>query len=153
MNQPFETFLLELAKVLKFSTLAPDSQGACMIVMSEWNASLLFEFDDQLVPNTVLLSSPIASIPIAHCNVVCEAALIGNTHIEETLSLKPDEDLLYLHRRFHPLMEASDIEKLLTMFLETLKTWREHVEVLIKQPPAGTFPSFPIQITLPPHIQ
>jgi hypothetical protein len=134
MSTPFEIFLLELAKVMHFSTLAPDVHGACLIIMKEGNVPLLFEFDDQLVPNTILLSSLIGAVPISHRADVYEALLIGNQRIEETLSVKPDEDLFFAHRRFHPAIQAPELEKLLVFFLETVKTWRTKIEEIIKQP-------------------
>jgi len=151
MSTPFETFLLELAKVLNFSTLAPDPQGACLIIMKDGDTSLLFEFDDQLVPNTVLLSSPIAPIPIINRIDVYEAALIGNTSIEDTLSVKPDEDVLYLHRRLHPLMQATDIEQLIRIFLETIEQWKGRIATITTQPSRETFTPFPSAIQVFPN--
>lgn len=137
MTTPFETFLLELAKVLQFTHLEPDAHGACLIIMKEGNVPLLFEFDDHLVPNTILLSSPIAHFPIEHRVDIYEVSLSGNATIEETLSVKPDEDHLYVHRRFHPEIQAADIEKLLEIFLETVKKWKGEVERIVSQPPRG----------------
>jgi len=135
MSTPFEIFLLELAKVLQFSTLAPDARGACLIIMKDGNVPLLFEFDDQLVPNTVLLSSAVASIPIAHRADIYEASLIGNMAIEDTLSIKPDEDMLYLHCRFHPQIQAVEIEQSLKFFLSNFKEWKRKVDEIAKMPP------------------
>lgn len=147
MSTPFETFLLELAKVMQFSTLAPDARGACLIIMKEGNFPLLFEFDEQLVPNTVLLSSPIAAIPIAHRADIYEASLIGNSAIEDTLSVKPDEDMLYLHCRFHPEIQASEIDERLQFFLATVKEWKGKVEEIATQPPRGDkTPPYSIQV-------
>jgi hypothetical protein len=135
MHQPFEMFLSELAKVLEFSSLHPDEHGACLIIMKEGNVPLLFEFDDQLVPNTVLLSSPILSIPTTHGLTIHEALLKGNGGIEETLSVKPDDEMLYLHRRFHPQIGASEIDQLLQIFLQTLKEWKAKVQNIVHQLP------------------
>src|SRR5262249_27351044 len=151
MNPGFEEFLMQLAQVLQFQRLAPDEQGACLIVMKESNAQLLFEFDEQLVPNTVLLSCLISSIPIDHRSDIYEALLAGNSTIEDTLSVKPDEDLLYLHRRFHPSIQADSLEKLLNTFLETVKTWKLNVDTISKQPPhAGRIPPHPSAIKVFP---
>jgi hypothetical protein len=135
MTTPFEKFLQELAKVLHFPQLAPDAHGVCLIIMKEGNIPLLFEFDDHLVPNTILLSSPIIHFAIDHRVEIYKASLIGNTTIEETLSVKPDEDLLYLHRRFHPDIGSSDLETLLQTFLDIAKKWRGKVEQILSQPP------------------
>ena len=139
----FETFLQELAGVFKFSSLKPDSNGACQIVMKEGQIPLLFEFDEQLVPNTILLSCPIAPLPIEHRADVYEASLVGNATLEETLSIKPDEDMLFLHRRLHPQIKAADIEKIIQSFLETVKTWKVRVLEISRQPPRSS--------KLPPH--
>ena len=151
MSKPFETFLLELAKVLHFPTLAPDARGACLIIMKDGNIPLLFEFDEQLVPNTVLLSSPITAIPVSHRLDVFEALLMGNSTIEDTLSAKPDEDMLYLHRRFHPEIQSSEIEQLLQTFLQTVKQWQGKVEAISKKPPrADKMPPPPSSIKVFP---
>lgn len=148
----FETFLLELAKVLQFSTLAPDAKGACLIIMKEGNIPLLFEFDEQLVPNTILLSCLVSTIPMERRSEVYEASLIGNQTIEECLSVKPDEDLLYLHRRFHPSIQAADLEKLLLSFLENVKRWKGKVDTLAKEPPRlDRLPPHPASIQVFPY--
>lgn len=131
----FELFLQELAKVLQFSTLAPDAKGACLIIMKEGNVPLLFEYDEQLVPNTILVSCLVCQIPMERRIEVYDASLIGNASIEESLSVKPDEDLLYLHRRFHPSIQAGDLDKLLKRFLENVKLWKGKVDALSKEPP------------------
>jgi hypothetical protein len=148
----FETFLMELAKVLQFSSLAPDAHGACLIVMKEDSSSLLFEFDDQLVPNTILLSCPIIPIPIDHRAAIYEAALIGNNTIEDTLSVKPDEDTLFLHSRFHPSIQAAEIEKILYSFLKNVKLWKSKVETISKEPPSSSqMPPHPSSIQVFPY--
>lgn len=132
MSTLFENFLLELAKVLHFKTLAPDSYGACLIIIKEGNVPLLFEFDDQLVPNTILVSTPIAPIPIPYREALYEASLMGNHNLEGTLSVKPDEDILYFHRRLHPSIQAEDLEKLLRIFLENISFWKERVATILQ---------------------
>lgn len=135
MNTQFETFLLELAQALNFTTLAPDALGACLIMMKEGTIPLLFEFDDQLVPNTILISCPIAAIPISHRLDIYEALLKGNSLIENTLSVKPDEDMLYMHRRLHPEIQAKELKQILHFFLETVKLWKKNVEAILSMPP------------------
>jgi Tir chaperone protein (CesT) family len=153
VSTPFETFLVELAHVLQFSTLAPDARGACLIIMKDGNIPLLFEFDEQLVPNTVLLSSPITTIPDSLRASIYEAILLGNSSIEDTLSVKPDEDMLYLHRRFHPQIQASEIEALLQNFLATAKQWQEKVKTIAAQPRREdkTPPQLPSSIQILPY--
>ena len=149
---PFEVFLLELAKVLQFSTLAPDAKGACLIIMKEGNIPLLFEWDEQLVPNTILLSCLVCQISMERRCEVYEACLMGNESIEETLSVKPDEDLVYLHRRFHPSIQQEDLGNLLKRFLENLKLWREKIDQLTKEPSqTDLLPHHPASIQVFPY--
>jgi hypothetical protein len=151
MATSFEIFLTQLAVVMHFSSLAPDGRGACLIIMKEGNIPLLFEFDEQLVPNTVLLSSPIITIPITHRADIYEALLKANSTIEETLSVKPDEDMLYLHRRFHPDIQAHEIEQLLEPFLKNVKHWKMQVEAIASEPPhSDKFPPHPSAIKVFP---
>lgn len=134
MNQ-FELFLQELAKVFQFSHLAPDEHGACQIIFKDGKIPLLFEFDDHLVPNTILLSSPLASIPASHHLDIYEALLIGNSSQEEVLSVKPDEDFVYLHRRFHPDIQSANLDYLLKQFIEKIHIWKSKIETVIQTPP------------------
>ena len=126
----FETFLQELARAMNFTDLKPDGDGACLVVLKEDDIPLLFEFDDQLVPNTILLSAPIETFPSELRAVIYEALLVGNNFIEETLSVKPDEDLVYLHIRLHPASQAPEIQQTLKSFVSNIKEWRQKVETL-----------------------
>lgn len=137
---PFETFLVELAKVLEFSLLKPDERGACLILLKESKLSLLFEYDDRYVPNTILISSELFRFPIEHRKTVYAALLQGNHALEETLSVKPDDDLVYLHRRVHPLIESVDLEKVMHSFTENATFWRNKLVELTSQPPQKQTP-------------
>lgn len=108
--------------------------------MKESGIPLLFEFDDHLVPNTILVSTQIAPIPIDKRAAFYEASLQGNSRMEETLSIKPDEDFLYLHRRFHPDIQAEDIDLALQAFLKQVKVWKEKAEALAKNPAQHAMP-------------
>lgn len=131
----FPFFLTELATVLQFSTLAPDENGACLIVMREGDIPLLFEFDEQIVPNKILLSSPLLGFPLDRRAEIYEISLKLNEKIEETLSVKPDEDLLYLHRRIPPEIQAGELEMLLNSFLKQVHAIQKQVEQLLTEPP------------------
>ncbi len=130
----FEAFLLELAKVLDFSTLAPDQNGACLIIMKEGNIPLLFELDEQLVPNKILLSSNVLAFPIERRAEIYELSLKTNDSIEETVSVKPDEDELYLHQRINPEIQAKELEMVLNTFLEQITLLKSAVEKLLQEP-------------------
>jgi Tir chaperone protein (CesT) family len=148
----FEDFLQQLATVLQFPSLAPDSNGACLIVMKDGNIPLLFEFDEKLVPNTILLSSPVSAIPIEKRAEIYDASLMGNQTDEEILSIKPDEDLLYLHRRFHPAIFSDDLDILLKSFLNRIKDWKDKVEAITKEPSKREpFPPHPASIQVFPY--
>jgi len=131
----FEAFLLELAKVLHFSTLAPDKNGACLIVMKEGKTPLLFEFDEQLVPNKILISTPVIDFPIDRRTEIYEDCLKMNHAIEETVSVKPDEDMIYLHRRLSPEIQAQELEVVVHAFLKEVQKIKAHVEELLKKAP------------------
>lgn len=144
----FQNFLNELAEALQFSSLKPDEWGGCMIAFKESHAALLFEFDEQLVPNTVLVSSPICTLPLENRSEIFEACLKANASNEATLSCKPDEDILYLHRRLHPEIRAQELQAALTEFLAQQVKWIQEVEKISKEPPKYFHFPFP-----PEHLQ
>lgn len=131
----FETFLRELAKVLHFSSLTPDSNGVCLILMKEREIPLLFELDEQLVPNKILLSTSIIDFPIERRAEIYEVCLKMNASSEATVSVKPDEDKIYLHRRFSPDIQAPELEKIVEKFLEQANKIQAHIEELLTKPP------------------
>ncbi len=103
--------------------------------MKEGRIPLLFEYDDQLVPYSILVSTPLYAFPLTHRYGIYQLCLLGNSEMEETLSVKPDEDFLYLHRRIHPEIEASDLDLVIKNFLERVRDWKEQAEILCRQPP------------------
>ncbi|MCH9625686.1 MAG: hypothetical protein S4CHLAM123_08640 [Chlamydiales bacterium] len=131
----FENFLFQLAEVLQFSSLKPDTNGVCSIMIKESQVPLLFEVDEELVPSTILVSTEIISFPLEYRRDIWEAILLGNHAIEETLSIKPNEDMIYLHRRFHPLIGSNDLKNLLDSYIKTVVDWREKITHLLKNPP------------------
>ncbi len=139
----FETFLLELAKVLHFPTLAPDDKGACLIIMKEGDIPLLFELDEKLVPNKILVSTPVIDFSIDRRSEIYEMCLTLNSKCEETLSVRPDEDLIYLHRRIAAEIQAAQLEIIVQGFLAQVDQIKKHVEELLKKVPK--------HLTIPPH--
>lgn len=133
----FEVFLKELAPLLHFPSLAPDSSGACLIIIKDGEIPLLFEFDDHLVPNTILVSTYIAPIPKEQRALFYAASLNGNCLIEETLSVKPDEEALYLHRRFHPDIQSPHLDQVFQGFLKQAKEWKAKAGLLAKEQPSS----------------
>lgn len=147
----FQKFLNELAEALQFSSLQPDEAGACLILLRENQAELLFELDEQLVPGTILLSSPLTLIPSQNRIEIYEECLKGNRLLDETLSCKPDEDILYLHRRLNPDIRSENLKHVIVDFLTQLTQWRKKVDELSKRAPkAYRFPLPPEQFQLPP---
>lgn len=126
----FQKFLNQLAVVLEFTQLKPDKHGACLIIMKANNVPLLFEFDDQLVPNSILVSCPVTSIQYGYENVALTACLKRNELIEETLSKKPDEEQIYLHRRIHPGILSEDLKPIVDHFIETVLASKQELETL-----------------------
>ncbi|MCP5469792.1 MAG: type III secretion system chaperone [Chlamydiales bacterium] len=129
----FRIFLKQLAKVLQFTALAPDKHGACLVIMKKNNIPLLFEFDDHLVPNTILISTPIIEVALSHEWHFYNETLKGNSLGEETLSLKPDDNLIYLHRRLSPLISAEDLQDILDVFIAKTVQWKECFEKITQE--------------------
>ena len=114
--------------MLEFKKLKPDEHGACLLVMNESNVPLLFEYDDHLVPNSVLVSSPVTPIGYGKEGDVLKRCLIMNAGLEETLSKKPDEEEIYLHRRIHPDIHAKDLDPIVSQFVETVVQSKKQLE-------------------------
>lgn len=134
----FEEFLKTLASVLDFSQLKPDENGACQIIIKDGNIPILFEWDDELVPRTVLASSLLAAFPLEYRADIYQMCLIANSTQEEILSTKPDEDLVYLHRRFHPEIQKDSLETSIQSFVASSKRAKSLIENLLKNPPQVT---------------
>lgn len=126
----FQTFLTKLAPLLEFSDLKPDQHGACLIIMKANNVPMLFEFDDSLVPNTILLSSPVAEIQPGQEAETYLTCLKGNEQMNDTLSKRPDEHHIYLHRRIHPDIQTEQMRPIIDQFVEHVVTWKQKLETL-----------------------
>ena len=124
----------------------PDREGACLFHFKEHHLQLFFEYDDSLVPHTILLSCDICLVPLEVMTGILEACLIHNSRSEETLSCRPEDNLLFLHRRIHPKIKAQDLKPLLNSFIDLIKQWKEKVRQQSlappKQPPVTPSPSF-----------
>lgn len=129
----FSQFLLKLTEVLHFISLEPDDAGACLIKLKQGESAILFEFDDQLPPHTILLSAPLAEIPNQIIPSIYESLLIANSMLDETLSLRPDSALLYLHRRLHPDISSADLTAAVHSFATTEKQWKERITAYVQQ--------------------
>lgn len=134
MKSAFEEFLDELAKALLFKQLKPDSKGACLLVLQKEQIPLLFEFDNSLVPNTILVSIEVCPIPHEILRSVLEEGLMANQHLSETLSCKPDSDYLFLHKRLHPKIESADIKKSVDSLIHETQAWRSRVHEILQSP-------------------
>lgn len=124
MTEDFEAFLSQLANALEFKSLKPDPQGACLIIMKQGWIPLLFEFDDRIVPGSILVSSPIGPSSKNQTELL-QALLKQNTSIEETVSWKEDDQQIYLHRRFSPDIPLADLKQALDSFLDQVNNWRK----------------------------
>lgn len=131
----FETFLQQLAPVLELPSLIPDAHGVCYILMKKEQVSLLFECDDHLVPGTILVSSAIGKIPAQGYETLLKAILQENHNLEETLSCKPDEEILYVHRRLHPDIPAEEMREVLTSFIACISLGQEKLKSCLTPPP------------------
>lgn len=126
----FPAFLHTLAPLLGFATLAPDAHGACLLKIKEGEFSLLFEWDEQIVPRSVLLSSPLFSFPPEKGHALALFSLQRNLSLEETLSLHPEKNLLLLHRRLSPEVDQPELERLLNLFLKTSTLLKQEISRL-----------------------
>lgn len=124
----FQKFLDQLAVVLEFKELKPDSHGACLLIMKQSHVPLLFELDDQLVPNSILLSSPVTEMRAEQQVVVLNACLKKNQQMEETLSRKPDEDAIYLHRRISPDITHEELKPIINDFIAAVLKSKQDLE-------------------------
>ncbi|MCH9611044.1 MAG: hypothetical protein S4CHLAM81_13760 [Chlamydiales bacterium] len=136
----FSTFLKELSSLLRFTTLSPDRHGACLVVMKSNNLPLLFEYDDHLVPSTILLSTPICEVDPDRERALLRATLTANSQMEETLSVKPDEPVVYLHKRFSPQIEGAELKKQLDLFIESSLYWQNELESVNEKPGPASQP-------------
>ncbi len=134
MKSLFEYFLLELAQALELKTLAPDAKEACLLIMKEGEVPLLFECDEHLVPNTILASSVVLSFPHERRKEVCMLTLKLNENAQSTASVKPDEDLFFLHLRIHPDVQSADLKGVITEFLRERKGALEQLHQLLQTP-------------------
>lgn len=125
MKRAFQQFLQELAQGLGYGTLLPDEYGGCAVTVE--SQELLFEFDDKLVPNTVLLSAAVCELPRERRKNVLLECLKANSEIEETLSKKPDEEVIYLHRRLHPDIRAEELKIVSTAFANRVAIWQKKI--------------------------
>lgn len=134
MKAPFDLFLATLAPLLEFPSLHPDSNHACLIAMRETGLELLFTWDDQLVPQTILLSTSLFSIPPGYQEQVYETCLKGNSLIDEILSVHPSEEVVYLHIRIPPSIPQKDLKTLLDRFQQAAFKWKGKLEGLKPDP-------------------
>lgn len=128
MNKAFQSFLQELAQGLGYGTLLPDEYGGCVVTVD--SQELLFEFDDKLVPNTVLLSALVSELPTEKRKEVLLECLKANSEMEETLSKKPDEEVIYLHRRLHPDIRAEELKLVSSAFANQIAHWQKKIRLL-----------------------
>lgn len=148
----FENFLKELAQLLEFPSLSPDEKGACLIIMKASNTPLLFELDEQLVPNKILISSEVLTFPLERRAEIYEECLKLNSIIEETVSVKPDEDVIYLHRRLTSEIQENELKVVIDTFLEHIQMTKQRIEKLLGQPAKHqTIPPSPSSIQIFPY--
>ena len=133
---PFETFLKTLASALEFTMLGPDEHGVCLIVTHK--RSVLFEEDRKIVPGTILMSTPLHALSPGHEKLLLTTILQGNSHIEETLSLKPGDETLYLHRRISSNIDSDTLKALIDTFVANAETWSTKLENTTKEHPLDT---------------
>ncbi len=151
MTDPFQLFLNELAEAFEFHSLTPDTEGACLLSLKNAALELLFEFDEQLVPNTILFSTFLCTLPQKNKIDILEACLKGNEQSNATLSCKPDEEVVYLHSRVHPDIRAAELKSWINEFVDQAMAWRKKIEEMEQaSPKPHRFPLPPPTFEVPP---
>ncbi|MEZ5314769.1 MAG: type III secretion system chaperone [Chlamydiales bacterium] len=128
----FKAFLVQLSKVLDFENLQPDKNGVCLISFTKKKIQMLIEYDESLISNKVLISSAVLYFPIDQRQQVYQYCLKTNHKIEASISIKPDEDILYLHQRIAPTIHATELKLIIDSFLETIKMIENDLTKLFK---------------------
>lgn len=134
MSTSFETFLMELAKVVQIPQLIPDSQGACLILLKKTKSTLLFQYDERWLPHPLLISSKVCSFPIELRATLSEESLDANLSSDVIASIHPHEDSVYLHQRIHPSIEAIELEKIVQNFQIEGQKWKDKIAQLYREP-------------------
>ena len=130
----FQLFLNQLAALLQLDSLAPSKEGACLIIMKASSIPLLFEFDDHIAPNTIVMSTPIIEVDPPHQELYAYRALQLNSSMEETLSLRAEAMSLYLHRRLSPYIQIAELKLIIDKFVERALQTKEIFTHIAQEP-------------------
>lgn len=141
----FNDFLKQVAEVFQLKRLEPDSFGVCLIEIKKTHVKLMFEYDEFIVPNTVLLSSPILTFSPHDRHDICVACLKGNAAMDETLSIKIGTDTVYLHQRIHPNVKNNELNLILQSFQKQVQHWKKTLAAIGETTPQSedSFHLFP----------
>jgi len=123
----FQEFLDQLAPLYGMRALRPDKMGACQLLLKKENLLVLFEYDDHVVPNTVLASVPLGEVLAGNEKQIMKELLKGNQKSENVLSMQPDEPICFLHRRLSSSIAGEELKKSLASFTGAAKKWIEKV--------------------------
>lgn len=121
----FQPFLDTLSTLLQNPGLRPDENGACKIIMKGSGASILFEYDEKIVPGSILLSTPVAPLRPESRNNMLKALLMGNWDLDGTLSKHPEKDEIFLHQRLDPEIELESLGPIIESFVYTKGNWEQ----------------------------
>jgi hypothetical protein len=124
----FQEFLQKIASLYSLDTLRPDQMGACQLFLKKENLHLLFEYDDHIVPDTILVSTSLGEIAIGKEEDVSKKLLKYNEKGEDILSIQPEEPICFLHRRLSPHLEKEKLQESLTTFKETAVYWQQEIQ-------------------------
>jgi len=113
----FGDFLTTLSSVIGFQI--PPSDEPFLL-----DETVVFEFDDQVVPHTILMSAAVGPL-LKDESEFYVRCLEANDQMRPTLSLY--EDTLYLHQRVDPSISVENLKKELEDFKSALTIWKSRV--------------------------
>lgn len=127
MHKDFQAFLDQIAAIYGLPSLAPDNKGACQLRLHNENLSILFEYDNSVVFNTILLSSPLEEVHNNSPTLLIES-FQHNYLNDEVVSIQPAPSIYFLHRRFDTTIEQEYLQNALASFVHTATLWKNKLK-------------------------
>lgn len=111
----FNRFLTSCAEACQLKNLTDQGQGVCALSIDE--IPCLFELDETVVQDHVILSTQVASFPVDQQRFVMETCLKLNAHAPATLSIKPHEPRVMMHQRIPCDIDPQELRSIITDFV------------------------------------
>lgn len=129
----FQDFLNKLQRALGTSALHPDAHHACLLHFREEGVELLFEYDDRIVPQSVIVTSPIGVVSAAIARDLLEEALKENGVRETALAFVPEQESLFLFLRIPLFLEEAEVARLVHTCCAEVLLWRQRLESFVPE--------------------